>query len=85
MASSIVPAIYDPGLADRDERVSTEESHALVRRLARHEGLLVGPSSGAALAASIRVTEEADRAVVVTIFPDRGDRYLSEGFWNEGK
>jgi cysteine synthase B len=85
MASSIVPAISDPSLADRDERVSTEESHSLVRRLARHEGLLVGPSSGAALAASIRVTEDVDRAVVVTIFPDRGDRYLSEGFWNEGK
>ena len=81
MASAIVPAIYDPTVADRDEPVSTEEAYALVRRLARQEGILVGPSSGAALAACLRVTEELDRAVVVTVFPDRGDRYLSEAFW----
>jgi cysteine synthase B len=82
MASSIVPPIYDPGLADRDERVSTEDAYALVLRLARQEGLLVGPSSGAALTASLRIAKENDRAVIVTIFPDRGDRYLSEAFWN---
>jgi S-sulfo-L-cysteine synthase (O-acetyl-L-serine-dependent) len=81
MDSAIVPAIYDPTLADRDERVSTEEAYDLVRRLARQEGILVGPSSGAALAACLRLTEEVDRAVIVTIFPDRGDRYLSESFW----
>ena len=84
MASAIVPAIYDPTVADRDEPVSTEEAYAMVRRLARQEGILVGPSSGAAVAACMRVTEDVDidRAVVVTIFPDRGDRYLSERFWN---
>jgi S-sulfo-L-cysteine synthase (O-acetyl-L-serine-dependent) len=85
MASSIVPPIYDPALADRDEPVSTEEAYALVLRLARQEGLLVGPSSGAALAASLRVADEVERAVIVTIFPDRGDRYLSEAFWNGGR
>lgn len=84
MASAIVPGIYDPTLADREETVSTEEAHALVRRLARHEGILVGPSSGAALAVSLRVADDVDRAVVVTIFPDGGDRYLSEGFWKNG-
>ena len=81
MASAIVPAIYDPTVADRDEPVSTEEAYVLVRRLARQEGILVGPSSGAALAACLRVTEDLDRAVIVTVFPDRGDRYLSEAFW----
>jgi proteasome lid subunit RPN8/RPN11 len=85
MASAIVPGIYDPSVADREETVSTEEAHALVRRLARQEGILVGPSSGAALAASLRVAEEVDRAIVVTIFPDGGDRYLSEGFWKNGE
>src|SRR4029077_13375186 len=80
----IVPPIYDPTVADRNEPASTEEAHALVRRLARHEGLLVGPSAGAALAVSLRVAEEVDRAVIVMIFPDRGDRYLSEPFWNGG-
>jgi cysteine synthase B len=84
MPSAIVPAIYDPTLANRNETVSTEESYEVVRRLARREGLLVGPSSGAALAICLRVADEVDRAVIVTIFPDRGDRYLSEGFWNGG-
>ncbi len=81
MDSAIVPAIYDPSLADRDERVSTEEAHDLVRELARREGLLVGPSSGAALAACLRIAKDTDRAVIVTIFPDGGDRYLFERFW----
>ena len=84
MASAIVPGIYDPTVADRDETISTEEAHALVRRLARQEGLLVGPSSGAALAACLRVADDIDRGVVVTIFPDGGDRYLSEKFWTNG-
>jgi cysteine synthase B len=84
MASAIVPAIYDPSLADRDERVPTEEAHALVRRLAREDGILVGPSSGAALAACLRVADDVDRAVIVTIFPDGGDRYLSEALWSGG-
>lgn len=84
MPSSIVPPIYDPTVADRNEPASTEEAHALVRELARREGLLVGPSAGAALAVSLRVAEDADSAVIVMIFPDRGDRYLSEPFWNGG-
>jgi len=86
MATAIVPGIYDPALADRDEQVSTEEAYELVRRLAQHEGILVGPSGGAALAGCLRVIAdgEIDRAVFVTIFPDRGDRYLSEKFWNDG-
>jgi cysteine synthase B len=84
MPSSIVPPIYDPTVADRNEPASTEEAHALVRRLARQEGLLVGPSAGAALAVSLRLASEVDRAVIVMIFPDRGDRYLSEPFWNGG-
>ena len=82
MASAIVPAIYDPTLADRALQVSTEDAYALVRRLAREDGLLVGPSSGAALAACLRVAQEIDRGVIVTIFPDGGDRYLSERFWD---
>jgi cysteine synthase B len=84
MPSSIVPPIYDPSVADRNEPASTEEAHALVRQLARREGMLVGPSAGAALAVSLRVAEEVDSAVIVMIFPDRGDRYLSEPFWNGG-
>ena len=61
MATAMVPAIYDPALADEDLRVSTEEAHAMVRRLAREEGLLVGISSGAALAATLDVARRLER------------------------
>ncbi len=83
MDSAIVPAIYDPDLADEDLRVSTEEAHALVRRLALEEGILAGISSGAALAVCLRIAERFTEGVVVTVFPDRGERYLSERFWEE--
>lgn len=83
MASAIVPAIYDPDLADEALTVSSEESLALTRRLAREDGLFVGPSSGAALAGAIRVARGLTAGVVVTVFPDGGDRYLSEPFWEE--
>jgi len=69
------------GLADRDVRVSTEDAYRLVLQLARDEGVLIGPSGGAALAASLRVAAEIDRGIIVTVFPDGGDRYLSEAFW----
>src|SRR5215216_276273 len=70
MAAALVPAIYDPSLADEDLRVSTEEAHRLVRRLARQEGLLVGISSGAALDAALQLAGRLDEGVVVTVFPD---------------
>jgi len=85
MATAIVPKIYDPALADQDLAVSTEEAHAMVLRLAREEGLLVGISAGAAMVAALRVAREARRGVLVTIFPDSGDKYLSERFWDEGE
>ena len=81
MASAIVPSIYDPKLADEDLRVSTEAAHLMVRRLAREEGLLVGISSGAALAASLDVASRIGEGVVVTVFPDGAEKYLSESFW----
>ena len=81
MASAIVPRIYDPALADRNLAVSTEDAHAMTRRLVRDAGLFVGPSSGAALAACLEVARGIDRGVIVTIFPDGGGRYLSEAFW----
>ena len=81
MESAIVPGIYDPVLADEDVRVSTERAHALTRRLATEEGLLVGASSGAALAAALDLAERVRSAVIVTVFPDSGTRYLTESFW----
>ncbi|MCB9779100.1 MAG: cysteine synthase family protein [Alphaproteobacteria bacterium] len=79
MATSIVPGIYDPTLADRTLEAPTEESLDLVRRLAAEEGLLAGVSSGAQLWAAIETARGLERGVVVTLFPDSGERYLSEG------
>jgi S-sulfo-L-cysteine synthase (O-acetyl-L-serine-dependent) len=81
MASAIVPGIYDPTLADEDLRVATETAYRMVRRLAREEGLLGGISSGAALAATLEVARRLERGVVVTVFPDGAEKYLSEAFW----
>ena len=82
MPSAIRPGIYDPALADRNLEISTEEAHAMTRRLAREEGLLVGISSGAAMAAALGVARDISHGVVVTIFCDSGDKYLSERFWD---
>lgn len=86
MATAIVPEIYDPALADEDIQVRTEDAYKLVRRLAREDGLLVGVSSGAALEGCFAVARRIPRdehAVIVTVFPDSGDKYLSERFWDE--
>ena len=82
METAIVPGIYDPSLADQDLRVSTEDAYTMVRRLAREEGLLVGISGGAAVAGALTVAKNARNAVIVTIFPDSADKYMSERFWN---
>jgi cysteine synthase B len=78
MPTAMVPPIYDPSLADRHETVETEEALELARHLARRHGLLVGPSSGAALVAAVRAARTLERGVVVTVFPDNGERYLTE-------
>jgi cysteine synthase B len=81
MASALVPPIYDAALADLKVAVRTEEAQEWTRRLAREEGILAGISSGAATAAALRVARERDARTVAVIFPDGGDRYLSEEFW----
>jgi cysteine synthase B len=87
MATAIVPRIYDPSLADRELEMDTEAAYRMAKRLARTEGLLVGVSSAAAVAASLRVAEEeaaaGREAVIVTILCDSADKYLSERFWEE--
>ena len=85
METAILPGIYDPSLADEDVRITTERAQALTRRLAAEEGLLVGVSSGAALAASLDLASRISEGLIVTIFPDSGTRYLSERFWSEGR
>jgi len=85
MSSALVPPIYDPTLAGARLEVATEEAYAMCRRLAAEEGLFVGPSSGANVAASLRVARDYAEgpATLVTILCDGGSRSLSERFWNE--
>src|SRR5947209_10153268 len=86
METAIRPAIYDDRLADENLPVSTEEAYRLVKRLAREEGLLVSPSSAAALlgcfAVAARIPKQ-QHAVVVTVFADSASKYLNERFWDE--
>jgi len=84
METAITPPIYDPKLADEHLGAPTEESLRLVRALAREEGLLAGVSSGAATWGALQIARRLDEGVVVTLFPDGGDRYLSEEHvWRE--
>lgn len=78
LPTAMTPAIWDPTLPDERLEAPTEESLELMRRLGREEGILVGPSGGAALWAAMEVARRLDRGVVVTLFPDSGERYLSE-------
>ena len=81
LPTAIVPKIWDPGIADEIWGAPTEAAYDLARSVARSEGLLVGHSSGAALWAVRRLAESVGEGVVVTVFPDSGDRYLSTGLY----
>jgi cysteine synthase B len=87
METALVPGIWDPALADGILRVETEQAYEMTRRLAREEGLLVGISSGANVAAALelahRLQAEGKPAVIVTVLCDDGQKYLSEEFWND--
>jgi len=81
LATAIVPGIYDSQVADENYEITTEDAHEYARQLGRREGLLVGVSAGAALACALKVASTIDRGVIVAVFPDGGDKYLSERFW----
>lgn len=92
MATAIVPKIYDPSLADEDHGISTEAAYAMLKRLAREEGLLVGISSGAAVVGALELAQQLEKsgwiaqngeAVIVTVLCDSADKYLSERLWEE--
>ncbi len=76
--SAIVPAIWDATLADENVPAPTEASIEMMQRLAREEGILAGPSGGAAVWAALEVASRLTTGVVVTLLPDSGERYLSE-------
>lgn len=81
METSIVPGIYDASLADENIGVDTEAAYEVARKLARTEGVLIGHSSGANLWAARDLGRRIGRGVIVTVFCDGGDRYLSGGLY----
>jgi cysteine synthase B len=81
MGSAIVPPIYDPTIADENRATATEDAYAMVKRVAREEGILIGISAGAAVATALDVARGIERGTVVTILCDGADKYLSESFW----
>jgi cysteine synthase B len=83
MPSSLVPGIYDPTLADERLAIATEDAYEMVVRLAREEGLFVGISSGAAMAAALTVARRVREGVIVTVFPDGGGKYLGADIFRE--
>ncbi len=83
MESSLKPGIFDPSVQDMEFFVETEEAQEHAKLLAKREGFLVGTSSGAVLAACLRLAQELPEGRIVTIFPDKGERYLSENYWEE--
>ena len=83
MPTALRPGIYDESLADENVEVQTEDAYDMARRLAREEGLFVGVSAAAAVAAAIRVASTLQEGVVVTVLPDAGFKYVSERFWHE--
>jgi cysteine synthase B len=87
MPTAIVPAIYDPTLADDNLWIETEDAYAMTRWLGRHEGLLVGMSSGANVHAARevgkRLAAQGQGGLIVTMLCDGATKYLSEAFWND--
>lgn len=77
MEEAIVPKIYHPEQMDEKVNIEDDEAYETARLLATKEGIFVGMSSGAAIAAALREAEKRDSGIIVAILPDRGDRYLS--------
>jgi len=81
--TAYLPDIYQSERVDRVMDISQTESERMMRRLAKEEGLFAGVSSGEAVAAAVRLSEDVENATIVVIICDRGDRYLSTGVFAE--
>ncbi len=77
LATQSIPSIYDPNVADGTEFVSTENAYQMIADMAKHEGLLISPSSAANLCGAIKIAEKLDSGVVVTVFTDNAAKYSS--------
>lgn len=77
MEEAIIPSIYDPSQIEITVMVDTESAYEMTRQIVKKEGIFVGMSSGAAMFAAVRIAEQIDSGVIVVLFPDRGEKYLS--------
>ena len=81
IGNDFIPDTMDINLVDTVVKVTDEEAFATVRELAAKEGIIVGSSSGAAMAAALKLSRKTERGNIVVVFPDRGDRYFSTGLF----
>ena len=82
MEEAIVPEIYDPSQIDSSVLIESEEAFEMSRRIVAEEGIFVGMSSGAAMIAALKTAEQLDSGLIVVIFPDRGEKYLSTNLFH---
>jgi len=82
MEEAIVPSIYDPSEIDETIMVETEAAFEMTRQIVKKEGIFVGMSSGAAMYAAIEIAKKIKSGVIVVIFPDRGEKYLTTSLFN---
>ena len=82
MEEAIVPEIYDPSQIDSSVLIESEEAFEMSRRIVAEEGIFVGMSSGAAMIAALKTAEQLDSGMIVVIFPDRGEKYLSTNLFH---
>ncbi len=82
IGNDFIADTMDITLVDKVIKITDDEAFKASRDLAKHEGILAGSSSGAALAAALKLAQEIDGGNIVTVFPDRGDRYLSKGLFD---
>jgi cysteine synthase B len=75
LETAIVPRIYDASVAEKNIEVSTEEAYEMIKAVKEHEGFLLSPSSAANIAGALKVIDEIDEGVVVTVLPDNADKY----------
>ncbi len=83
MEEAIVPSIYDPSEIDETILVETEAAFEITRQIVKKEGIFVGMSSGAAMYAAIEIAKKIKSGVIIVIFPDRGEKYLTTNLFNE--
>ncbi|MBV4427349.1 PLP-dependent cysteine synthase family protein [Clostridium tyrobutyricum] len=83
IGNDFIPDTMNMNLVDKVIKVNDDEAFIMVRELAKREGLIVGSSSGAALAAALKLADTIDSGNIVTVFPDRGDRYFSKNLYSK--